>query len=248
MTHTVNFDVAEFSGLHSLTLEEAKSDAEHAFSRGYEWLSGTEAGEDPLKSALADAAKRHGYTFHQYKSNWISIRRSLFLPLSHTRGEQTVVNNDDVVGRGHDLNFIWDTFRVAKVGTITVMASHYATRGTPIGDAAHRVNLADNKKLAYAIGAKARVFSAGKKLVFYAGDQNIVDRLTDTFFGVPFTSVWDELHRWDNTGHGNIDVIASYDPDTRVRARYARALDDSELHQYSDHYPVEAGFAVRTLR
>lgn len=250
MTKVINLDVAHFSERYAISAPEARSDAHHAFSRGYDWVTGTEAGQDPVLGALKNAAKNNGYTFHAYKSNWIGIKKSLMVPLTHRTGAMTVVDNDLVVGPGHDLNFVWDRFMHKELGTITVMASHYAIMGTPTrSDPEHRVNLKWNRKLARAIGAKAAVFGLGsRKLVFYGGDQNILDRATDTFFGQPLTSVWDELHHWESTGPGNIDVIASYDPDTRVRARYARALDDSELHQFSDHFPVEAGFSVRTLR
>lgn len=247
-TKVINLDIAHFSERYSITKPQAESDAKHAFTRGYDWVTGTEAGENPIQDAERNAAKANGYTFHVYKSNWIAIKKSIMVPLTHKTGAMTVADTTLVAGPGHDLNFVWDTFYHLRLGSIAVMASHYATRGSPVRDAEHRVNLEWNKKLAHAIGAKARVLGAGKKLVFYGGDQNISDRLADTFFGEPFTTVWDELQHWESTGLGPIDVIATWDADTRVSVRYARALDDSELRQFSDHWPVEAGLAVRALR
>lgn len=248
MPKNINLDVAHFSMQFSDSVRQKKLDAEHIFSRGYDWITGTEAGEEPFTGILAASAKKNGYTFHEYKGNWISVRKALIFPGTRRSGGDTVTDTSLVAGPGHDPNIAWVTFRNAELGQVTVMASHYATKGDPSAhDPARHVNVKWNKKLAKAIGAKARLFGSGKKLVFYGGDQNILDRINDTFFGEPLTSTWDELGRWDNTGHGNIDVIASYDPDVRVQARYTRALDDSELHMFMDHYPVEAGFSVRGL-
>lgn len=250
-THDViNLDVAHFSMQYSDVEKQKKADVNHIFSRGYDWATGTEAGEEPLKSILRASAKAHGYTFHEFKSNWISIHKSMIVPLTHVRDSVTVVDNDLFVGGfGHDLSIVWDTFLHRQLGRITIMASHYKVKGRPVPNPEYRVNLPWNKRLAKAIGAKGRLFGAGKSLVFYQGDQNILDRIHDTFLGqADFTSTWDELGRWEDTGHGNIDVIASYDPDTRVKARYVRALDDSELFMFSDHHPVESGFSVQALR
>jgi hypothetical protein len=74
------------------------------------------------------------------------------------------------------------------------------------------------------------------------------DRKTDTFFVAPMTSAWDELDKYENTGHGPIDVIASYDHDGRVKAKYIRALDDKEFSLHTDHFLIEAGFDVRLGR
>jgi hypothetical protein len=102
--------------------------------------------------------------------------------------------------------------------------------------------------LAQAIGALAEEKGAGNALVFYGGDQNIVDRTYDTFLGqADLTSCWDELQRWENTGHGNIDVIASYDRDGRVRCLKATVLDDTEFPLFTDHWYVEAIYGIGAL-
>lgn len=69
----------------------------------------------------------------------------------------------------------------------------------------------------------------------------------DTFFGQPLTSAWDELNRHESTGHGNIDVIASYNKDGRVKALDIVALDDKEFFLHTDHFLVEATFQVDPL-
>lgn len=244
----LSLDLAHFSMLYSNTAAQWQRNAEKIFTRGYDWVTGTEAGENPGKAALAAAAESHGYHFVQFKSNWIAVRKSIVAPGTYRTSTRTVVENDLVVGPGHDVNIVGAHFTHPSLGKINVLASHYPTKGKPDGKTpVERRNLQWTKKIAHAIGDLTVELGEGKSLVFYGGDQNIVDRYNDTFFGEPLTSAWDELKRWENTGHGNIDVIASYDRDTRVRATYVRALDDRELPFYSDHFPVEAGYKVRAL-
>lgn len=240
---TEQLDVAHCSMQFKDNRAQVTHDAEILFDRNYDWITGTEAGQAPVQPVLREVAKEHGYTFHQYKSNWVSIKRSIMVPGSRAPGGITVVDNDLTKGRGHDSNVAWDSFEHKRLNRISVLVSHYNLYGVPYKP--NQPNLKWNKALAEAIGTKGRLFGKGKALAFYHGDQNMVDRISDTFFGEPFTSAWDELGRWDNTGHGNIDVIASYDKDRRVSANYVRALGDSGLFLYTDHFLVEAGFKVR---
>lgn len=219
-------------------------DAAKIFDRGYDWLTGTEAGEAPVLPTFRAAAAEAGYKFFAYKSNFVAIKKKLIVPGSYERGGTTVVDNDETVGRGHDLNFVWGSFEHKDVGDITVIASHYALLGKPHAAPDKQVNLKENRELAHAIGDFADEAAKGRRLAFYGGDQNISDRLADTFFGGNLTSAWDELNKYEDTGHGNIDVIASHDKDKRVKAKYIRALDDSEFHLNTDHFLVEAGFTV----
>lgn len=249
MTTVIPVHVAHYSMQYSDTAPQMRSDAIKIFTRGYDWITGTEAGEAPLKGILIGAAELHGYTFFSYKSNWIAVKKSFMVKGSYSATGETVFNNDFVVGPGHDLNVVRVHFKHPTLGKITILGSHYATKGKPDGKTPlERRNLTPNKVLAKAIGRLTEKFGAGRALVFYGGDQNIVDRDNDTFFGFPLTSAWDELNHYENTGHGNIDVIASYDRDARVAAQYIRALDDRELPMNTDHFPVEAGFLIRTLR
>lgn len=233
---------------YSDTRPQVVSDARAIFARGYDWLTGTEAGENPVNAVLKAEAEKQGYTFHEYKSNWVAIKKANAKGGKVTNGAVTVVDNDLVIGPGHDLNIVWSTFDHPALGRISVMASHYATKGRPDAkEPLYRRNLAANKQLAAAIGKKAGELGKGTALVFYGGDQNIVDALNDTFFGQAMTSSWDELKRYENTGHGNIDVIASYDADARVKAVAVNAYNDRELHLHSDHYLIDTTFAVVPL-
>lgn len=246
-TQIRKIDLAHFSMLHSLTEEQSLKDAAKIFGRGYMWITGTEGGSDPLQRVLRVAAWNAGYTFHVYKANWICIKRDLITRHSLKKGAVTVVSNDQVHGHGHDLNVAWVQFDNPRLGHVTVLCSHYATKGRPGENKAHTINVDENRTLAHKIGDMGETYGKGSSLVFYGGDQNIVDKHTDTFFGEGFTSSWDELDKYENTGHGNIDVIASFNKDGRVEAKSVRALDDKEMHMFTDHFPVEASFNVKLL-
>lgn len=240
-------DTAQFSMLYALNEKQALHDAAKIFRRKYEWMTGTEAGEDPLKRVLRVAAHNAGYTFHVYKSNWVAIRKDLILPGSWQKGAITVLDNDKVIGPGHDLNIVWDSFRHDGLGDVTVMSSHYATKGRPSGKGIFLRNLGANRTLAHEIGDLADEKGAGNKLFFGGVDSNIIDKADDIFFGEKLTTTWDELGKYEGTGHDNIDAVFSYNPDGRVKAKYVRALDDREQFMFSDHFPVESGFEVKLL-
>lgn len=243
----MTLDLAHISMQYSDTEKQKKYDAAKIFDKGYDGITGTEAGEQPLTRILRVAAYEAGYTFLEYKSNWVSIHKSLILPGSYVRHAKTLVDNDRTAGPGHDTNVVGVTVKTKRLGEWSLLCSHLNTKGRPDGKPEYRVNLDENREAMRGIGDLADVLGAGRKLCFYGGDQNIVDKDNDTFFGEDFTSAWDELRRYENTGHGNIDVIASYDHDGRVEAKYIRALDDKEQHMFTDHFVVEAGFKVKLL-
>lgn len=239
--------VAHASMRFANTPEQWRHNAEAIFSRGYEWVTGTEAGQTKNWQALASTAKKYGYTIKRYKSNWIAVSKKVVKPGSLKWGRQTVVDSSKTAGRSFDPNYIFCTFEHTEegVGTISVVGSHYPTKGKP--DAKRpgmRVNLRWTKLMGQEISKKIADLGDGAALAFYGGDQNISDKHNDTFFGGPVTTCWDEIKKWPNTGHGNIDVIASYDRDTRVSCIGARAFDDKALFLYSDHYLIEATYRI----
>lgn len=228
-----------------------KHDSKIVFSRGYEWITGTEVGEATNWRILYAAAKAAGYTIRRYKSNWIAVSNKIVKPgTTITWGQQTVVDNDLVAGPGHDSSFIFATFtHVDKgVGKISVVCSHYPTKGKPEAkDPAKRVNLKWTTLMGKTISKKIVDLGEGAALCFYGGDQNIEDKLSDSFFGGPVTSCWDELRKYPGTGHGTIDVIATYDRDTRVRCVQADSYTDKELFLHSDHWLIDATYEIERL-
>lgn len=141
------------------------------------------------------------------------------------------------------------------LGVVNVGAAHYLTKArSPKAPKIHGVDhWEQNKKLTDVIGKWAREEGKGRALVFYGGDQNMADNKNkepqgDTFMGEPLTSMWDEVKFWENTGHGNIDVIASYDKDGRVKALHINALNDRQFFLHGDHFYVEGVFNVEPLK
>lgn len=245
----MTLDLAHFSLQYSDSTKQKAADAAKIFSRNYDAITGTESGELDTQRVMRVASFNAGYTFFVRRSNWVSIRKDLIKPGTYKTGHEAFVDNRDVVGHGHDLHVTWAQCEIERVGKVSFLASHYARYGRPNARSAeYRQNVEANRELARGIGGLAEQLGAGKALAFYGGDQNIVDRDVDTFFGEPLTSAWDELGKYENTGHGNIDVMASFDHDGRVKAKYIRALDDKELNLFTDHFALEAGFEVKLLR
>lgn len=234
-------------------------DARVCFTRGYDWITGTEAGgkkSADLRVALHRHARANGYRLfipRRPTDCWIGVSRDLIaggwsqhyepvIPGSSASGDPRKYGPKGVVSVGFDTE---------DLGHIGIAAAHYLTRGRRPGPASQSGPVdryAENTRLARAIGEWAREAGKGSNLAFYGGDQNIVDRTDDTFRGEPLTSAWDHLGKYENTGHGVIDVIASYDGDGRVTWRSIRALDDRELFLHADHFLVEAVAEVRVLR
>lgn len=257
---TVRVRVGHSSQQFSDSPAQHKADAEavfaHAETRGYACLTGTEAGAGSgnLNAELRRAAKRHGYRFHARHSLWVAVRKDLG-PVVGT-GYVHVLDSHDASGDPNPGDYTprgipWVKVDASKhgIGVITFGASHFLTKGrhpsqTKPGPLNHHTL---NDKYAAAVGAWARRHGKGSALVLWGADVNRVDRTDDVLDGAPLTTCWDELGKWPNTGHGNIDVIASYDGDGRVKCKGARAWDDKALALHTDHYLIEATYAVRVL-
>lgn len=252
--------------------EQQVSDVTKIFGRAIErrcaWITGTESGPGAGKLAehLVRIGKDSGYRLwvpsttengaKQFSDAWIAVRDDL-IKGKMKRGYTHVIPGSGAIADEMNTDKKWAPKGLAKVsfdttheglGRISVGAAHYLTGGREPG-----TDFWDwNRKLAHAIGDWAREAGQGEDLVFYGGDQNMADNMNkqpqgDTFFGEPFTSTWDELQKWENTGHGNIDVIASYNKDGRVTAMETNALNDREFHLNTDHFLVEATFKVEPL-
>lgn len=249
---TAELDFLHVSMQFSDNTKQKNHDARVIFAQGADIVTGTEAGTGKsmdLRRALKKESKKAGYTFFVKGDTWVSIKREII------DGRKSVEKGaygpivPGQAGRWTTKYVTYTTFDgIDGLGTISVGVGHYLTKGRPVRNALYRVNLKWNQLYAKGIGRFAKEKGRGTKLAFYAGDQNIVDRTDDTFFGEPMTSSWDELHKWENTGHGNIDVIASYDKDGRVSWKSVDALPDKELFLHTDHYAVKSTAVVRLLK
>jgi hypothetical protein len=240
--------------------------------RRWGWFTGTEAGPgagntSDLLMTLADdfgfrmfcpsAGKGEGST----TDCWVAAREDLidggwktdFIPV--IPGSSELYKRE---GLDPDLNPRWGPkglvtvgFNTEKLGRVNVAAMHALTKGASDVDAKSVFHGVDhymwNDKLQKAAGDWGRKVGKGSALAFLGSDQNDSDVLHDTFRGQPFTSAADELKTYESTGHGAIDVIASYNGDGRVKASKWVVLDDKEFFLEADHYVCEATFTVEPL-
>lgn len=231
------------------TRDQQTQDAEKIFARaekkGALFVTGTEAGEDQLWGIIRAAAERHGYKTHRNRSNWVAVQKSS-IGSDWETGDVLVADSDDTEGRGHDPAFPWVSFEHSnsRIGKISIAAGHYPRFGQQPTDPNHWVN----KLYAEKLGAWAKERGAGKAIVFYNGDQNMPDQRMDTFFDQPLTSLGDELQKWPNTGHGPIDVMASYDADVRVVGKEYRVFNDQQFFLNTDHFYLEGIYEVGLLK
>jgi hypothetical protein len=257
----------QFSDRPAQQEQDIKDLFARARKRGVWFITGTEAGPgaEPTGELLLSAGAAAGYRVwvpseHRGPGRstdcWVAVDSSRIKKGSWKKGYEPVIPGSKhlYAAAGISAEFpkwgpkgiVWVSFENEDIGETSVGAAHYLTKGRgPKGQPIKGIDHFHwNKELAAAIGDWAREHGKGRAIVFYGGDQNIVDRTEDTFFGQPLTSAWDELDRYENTGHGNIDVIASYDADGRVEAKAVRALDDTEFFQHSDHFVLEAEYRV----
>lgn len=258
---------------HSHDLEKIFA---HAVDRRWAWVTGTEAGPGSGNTAEEVIRISHEADYRPWVPSemakdggretdcWVAVRKDLidgdwseeFLPAIPSSREMYERRNADP-----DSNPRWGPkgvvtvgFDSVKLGHVNIGVAHYIQGSRdPHNSTDHDVNRWSlNKDLADKIGDWAKTVGRGLDLAFYAGDQNLADNKNaepqgDTFLGNPLTTVWDELKMWQGTGHGNIDVIASYNKDRRVKAVDVNALSDKEFFLFTDHYLVEAVFLVEDL-
>lgn len=240
----IHLDVMHCSMQFSDSLWQKKQDAQRIFGRARrtkrDWVTGTEAGQRDLRKALGQACEEHGYRLHVAQDVWVAVSKNR-IEGGWREGFTKVVDSSRGRGQHGDRGIGWVSFEHTRVGTVSIGVCHYLTQGRKVKDPNYHLNT----QLARAVGEWGRERGQGSALAFYAGDQNIPDLVYDTFRGAPFTSLADELGKPQNTGHGSIDVIASYDHDKRVKGRYWRVLDDKEFWLHSDHFACEGGFDVR---
>lgn len=241
-----------------------------AAARRVAWITGTESGPGAGNTGkeLIRVARANGYRpwvpehqangIAQHTDCWIAVRRDL-IGKNWSRGYDHVIPGSGQLKDEMDLDGKrWGPKGLVRVGFdstypglghVSIGAAHYLTQGQSPKSEFWKLN----KQLGDKIVDWAREEGRGHALVFYGGDQNMNDSKNDqpqgdTFFGGPLTSTWDELRKWENTGHGNIDVIASYNKDGRVTAMSVDALNDREFHLHTDHFYVETTFRVDPIK
>jgi hypothetical protein len=243
----VDLDVMHCSMQFSDNAKQKQADAQRIFARadarGVSWITGTEAGmgaSGDLREALIKEAKAHGYRFVVKNDVWIAVDKAMVSKGSWEDGFITTLPANTGSQRFTSRGIMWVSFDNDQLGSVSVGASHYMTHGRKPSDEYYNANT----RLTQAIGNWGKVHGAGRRICFYGADSNIPDRTDDVFRGAPFTTLADELKDWQNSGHGSIDIIASYDYDKRVKGKYFRVLDDKEFPLNTDHFACEGGFTV----
>lgn len=268
----------QFSDTNKQHTQDLEKLFDRAVRRKYAWITGTEAGPGARNTGeeLVRVAREHNYRpwvpSEQAEGNgratdtWVAVREDL-ISGGWEQGYIPVIPGSSALYRenGHDpdSNPRWGPKGVVHVGfdsdvfgsRVSVASSHYLTGGrSPSAGPVKGVDHWEwNETLARAIGDWFREAGRGRNLAFYGGDQNMSDKKNDapqgdTFFGANVTSVQDELKKWEGTGHGPIDVIATYNKDGRVSALKVTVLDDKEFHLHTDHFLVEALVNVEPIK
>lgn len=227
-------------------------DIERLFKRGYDVLTGTEAGPGANNTLreLRRCARKYGYRLsitHRYDT-WVAVKGSLVVSDYDEGAEFALWRSSrtpgDQPGRWGDKGVVWASWNMGPTyGEFAVGAVHNLTHG----GAGKEWKRKSDEIYARVMGEWAAEHGRGKRLAFIGGDFNLVDKRNDVFKGHPLTTCWDDLKRWPGTGHGNIDAIARYDRDGRVRCVGARSLNDRQVFLNTDHFLIEAEYEIQPL-
>lgn len=255
----IKLKIWHFSMQFSDSPAQHKKDAKTAFTQDADVVTGTEGGPgaESLGAALRAEAKANGYHLYLPATKtdcWVAVKKTI-APKGIKTGFKELHPFAKSIKDPHPYSsrgIVWATFSHPSLGTITVGSVHLLTLGRYMGQskADNKKCPIDhytvNKKMGTAITAWAKKKGEKRKLVFVTGDTNLVDKTTDVFnSGGALVTCWDDLKKGPNTGHGNIDVIARYRGDARVKIKNARVYTDKDLPMHTDHFPVKAVYTIR---
>ena len=244
---TMKLRFAHLSMQFSDTPREMEKDVDTLFKRGYDVITGTEAGHGSgkLVDLILAGATKYGYKVSKpgRYDTWVAVKKTLVHSEWQTGSEFALWRSSRTEptpkGRWGDKGVVWASWNMGPTfGEFAVGSVHYLTNGGA-GD----WKVPSDKVYAKVIGEWAAEQGSNVS-VFIGGDFNKLDRTNDVFYGQPLTTCWDDLKKWPNTGHGNIDAIARYDKNARVKCVDARVLDDSGLFLNTDHFLVEAEYQI----
>lgn len=229
------------------------ADLEKVFARGYDVLTGTEAGHvktDWNQQEVTRCAAKYGYVVSNPVGidTWTAVKKSLIVGTPVIRMihvlEQSSKFSPPPPGRWGDKGLAIVEWDMGKTfGHFAVSSSHPLTWG----GAGKDLKVKTDKIYATAIRDWNAALPKGTE-AFACGDWNRNDRTNDVFMGIaPFITMADELKRWEDTGHGPIDAIAREKISTRVKCKAFRVLDDTEVSFNTDHFLVEAEYEITAL-
>lgn len=229
-----------------------RADIEKIFARGYDVITGTEAGPGAgnTSKVLVEMAKKYGYKLvspGRYDT-WVAVKAVLV----HSDWKQGAVRALDrssmhkptPPGRWGDKAAVWASWNMGPTfGAFAVSSSHPLTWG----GAGKALKESTDKVYATKIEAWRKSFPAATEC-FANGDWNRNDKTGDVFRGIAqFITAADELKAWQNTGHGPIDAVSREKGSKRVKAISWTVLDDTEFFLNTDHFLCEAVYEVTAL-
>lgn len=245
---------------------------ERAEDRRYAWVMGTESGPGSGNTGkeLLRVGRDTGYRMYvpseQSKGGgratdcWIAVRKDLvksgwktrFIPVIPGSGELYKRNGvKEEFPKWGPKGLVTANFQsIPELGEISLVAMHHLTKGATKGP--HSViHGIDHYALNMEMDAKCAEWVAkvaeGSALAFGSLDRNASDRRTQVNIAGT-TTLADELKKWQNTGHGDIDWIFSTNKDRRVTGVNYRVLDDREFFLHTDHFFLEGVFNVEPLK
>lgn len=238
------------------------------------WIMGTESGPgaNNTSSELVRVARLAGYKpwVPSEQSNhggratdaWLAVRNDLVLgdwergfepviPGSHQLYEEAGHQQQKGDPRWGPKGVVHVKFKsLPQIGNVGLAAAHHLTKGQVDGPRSVIDGIDHhkwNEKLDDAIGKWLSEAGKGKDLAFASFDRNASDKRNDA--NVPHTTTLaDELKKWQNTGHGDIDWILSLNKDGRVEGVDFKVLDDKEFFLNTDHFYCEGTFDIKELR
>ena len=240
-------------------ISEAKKikDFDTLFSRGYYWITGTEAGPGAGNSQkiMKAAARKWGYylVVSSKYGTWVAVRKTLTTSAGVRKTESHALDNSTKLktpGKFGAKGVVGATFNTGKIyGKISVGAVHYTNTSGSGGKT--KKKLFDTKYAKVLVAWRKRRVKYGS-LVFMGGDMNRNDRTNDVFMGQGgFITCWDERDgaypHTSEGNHGTIDVIARMTGTSRVKLVSCRHWNDNGIFMNTDHYIIEAVYDIMPI-
>lgn len=232
------------------------ADLDRLFGVGYDIVTVTEIGSD--RAAFRRLAREHGYVAFTATGNdgGVAIKKTLLERDWRTGLVRVIRRTGREMGSTRPFGrkgITWAGAVLRRIGYVDVGTVHMLTGGRRPGRVSQHGKANHyriNQRFARVIGRWADKHGKGNRIAFVTGDTNIVDRIQDVFLGQApnLITCWDEVGKWPNTGHGNIDVIARRKNDGRVECIHARAFTDKQRPFGSDHFLIEATYRIRHLK
>lgn len=261
-TGHVSLQVSDTNEQHTHDIEKI---FKRAVERRYAWVTGTEAGPGSGNTSreLIRVSRAKGYRpwvpdlqaegAAGATDCWLAVREDLIegdwepgylpaIPGSNTLHEEDPELPDKRFGPRGLVNVSFES--IPALGKINLGVAHHLTDGRTPDSPWYEWN----QKLDRVIVKWMREVGAGPALAFFNLDRNAPDTRNDTERIGDSTTLADELRKWQDTGHGPIDWMSSYNKDGRVSGHNYTVLDDKEFFLHGDHFLLEGVFNIASLK